>query len=152
MTFQTRYLCENGALYVHNFLFETKNLIWYTVNMCIVIHNVKSVQTRSFFYSLFYRIQFELSKNKDQKKLRIGPFLRIDFTEHYTSTIYTSQICQITWSEILKVRAKTCKLSMETDACYMNVNQVTLKLFSSKIITFRHQVLLREQTEKYFLS
>ena len=93
-------------------------------------------------------------KIRTRKNSVLDPFyaLILQSTRYYTSSIYTSQICQITWSEIIKVRAKTCKLSMETDACYMNVNPVTLKLFSSKIITFRHHVLLREQTEKYFLS
>ena len=73
--------------------------------MCIVIHNVKSVQTRSFFYSLFYRIQFELSKNKDQKKLRIGPFLRTDFTEH--SVLYKHNIYVANLSNYLKRNLKS---------------------------------------------
>ena len=55
----------------------------------ISVHSVKSVQVRSFFWSVFFRIRTEygdllrkslysvrIRENKDQKKLRVWTFLR----------------------------------------------------------------------------
>ena len=64
---------------------EKNSFFWYSNFHAFVVHCVKSVQIRSFFWSVFSCIRtVRIKENTDQKKLRIWTL----FTQWWQSSAY----------------------------------------------------------------